>query len=459
MATVKFYLARPYKNNQLRKDEVSIYCKVTIKGKRFPITFDEKIEPKFWDFKNQQVKSTHPRAHRINIRLSEFKTELLLFYDLHRKKLFSEFRQLAINKFSNGETEEKKTLLEAFSKLLAVYKTEKDIKTWRKYNALFTHLKNFGHTDLKTLDYEFYHAFKAFLFSVPNPNYRGYNLLRDGNSDSDYTLVRGGSGSPVGLFDDTVYKYIVNLKTFCSWAIERGYEVHPSYKKWEVIQRKHKPITLTLSELEKLENFFFTYDSVKPFVKKGGEPGKVAKAVDEARDYLVFESRTGQRISDTKRFDLKDYHDLKWRFNQRKGNRLSNNEVIVHFKGYCANALLILEKYNWKMPVVSEQKINDNIKTACKIVGIDQEISIYRWSANKRVRISGPKYEFMKNHTGRSSFITLALQSGMPIEHVMKLTGITEYNTINHYRGDFEDQVTENYLNRIDDKTVMRKAN
>ena len=45
----------------------------------------------------------------------------------------------------------------------------------------------------------------------------------------------------------------------------------------------------------------------------------------------------------------------------------------------------------------AEQKINDNIKTACKIAGINSYTETFRWQRNKKIRISGPKYEFFIN--------------------------------------------------------------
>lgn len=194
-------------------------------------------------------------------------------------------------------------------------------------------------------------------------------------------------------------------------------------------------------ELEALENHVYT-----------------SRALEVARDYLVMECRTGQRISDIKRFDLKDCSNEKWTFTPRKGNRLSNKSITVHFKGYCAPALSIIHKYNWKMPVISEQKLNENIKRACKAAGIDSETITYRWAANKRIKISGLKYEFISSHCGRRTFITLGLQAGIPVEYIMQLTGITEYKTIRHYKAEFEDNMIEGYLNSITTKPLMQKA-
>lgn len=436
MATVKFYLHNYKTGDVIRKDECSIVAKFTVdRQKRLHINLKEKVQPKYWDFKSQCVKGSYRGHHEINIYLSDFKTKLLTLYRENREIPFEKFQEMV-----RAQSSQKKTLFIAFDLFLESYKNEKDHKTLQKYLTLGRKLEEFDKEtpiDFPSLDFRFYDRFKNFLYAIPNPFYRKFRLIE---KDGVWEMVEGGQGEPVGIFDDQVFAYVIQLKTFLGWAEKRGYQVNSSYKTWEKIRRVHKPITLTMDEFNKLESAHFT-----------------SKALDTARDYLVFACRTGQRISDIKRFDPKDYSDFKWRVNQRKGNRLVNKTVTVHFKQFCAPALEILQKHDWQMPKISEQKLNDNIKSACKLAGIDSDFFIYRWAANKRIKITGKKYEFISSHIGRKTFITLALQAGMPMAYVKKLTGITEDKTIKHYVGDFEDQMIEGYLKQMDN-SIMRKA-
>lgn len=451
-------------SGQLRKEEVSIFAKVTEgRENRFELRTGEKIEPKYWDFKSQQVKSTYRGHYEVNAMLQELKTKLLKLYRDNQNLSFAQFKALAQEK----PNQEKKTLFIALDQFLKQYGAQKDSKTLGKYNVMAKQLAAFDKVypiDFHDLDFKFYDNFKDHLYAIPNPNYRKYSLvhsgLDSGVDSGEYLLHYGNEGTPVGIFDDTVYKYLVNLKTFLAWAEKRGHQVHQSFKSWEIIERNYPPITLSLGELETLETFEYTEDVVLKHCKfnvKAKKIQEVVKALEIARDYLVFECRTGQRISDIKRFDLKDYSDQKWTFTPRKGNRISSKVNTVHFKGYCAPALHILHKYDWKMPQVSEQKINENIKTACKIAGIKQEVVTYRWAQNKRIRISGPKYEFMSSHIGRKSFITIGLQFLQP-KLVKDLAGIDSWQTLKHYEGNSEDSTIEKALEKIP-VTLMRKAN
>src|SRR5688572_23729148 len=442
MASIRFYLEKPYlpkTDKKLKSSKCSIYLMFTVdRHNRFPMTLDEKIEPKFWDFKNQKVKPTYRGHFEINNFLADQEYNLMKLYRENRSLPFDKFNSLAQAKPS----EEKKTLFLAYEQFLKVSSEEKDVKTVAKFLTLQKHLIKFDLQypfDFQTLDFNFYDRFKTYLYSIPNQFYLQHCLVNRGDY---WELVKGDHGELVGIFDDQVFAYLIQLKTFLKWAEKRDYLVNNSYKSWQILKRKHDPIALTLSELEILENHIFQ-----------------STAEDTARDYLVLQCRTGQRISDIKRFNLKDFSDLKWTFAPKKGNRLSPKTVTVHFKGFCSPAVDILQKYNWKLPVISDQKLNENIKRACKSAGINSPVEYIRWAQNKRVIYKCPKYELISNHSGRRTFITLSLQVGLPVEYVMALTGITEYKTIRHYKGKFEDSAIEQALEKIPtSRSILKKA-
>lgn len=442
MATVRFRLRHPEEKPEKEKSiQVELYINAAIRPE---ISTGEKILVKHWN--GSRANSKAPDYHRINDNLSRIERELT---QLWRDNLSDLSKIPALMKAvvrGNSTTTEKKTLFTALDAFITQYENDKDSKTVAKYKSLRARLVEFDKKypiDFDSLDYNFYDAFKRFLYESPNPLYQGYSLYRSVGHDY-FILRRGTDGIPVGLFDDTVYKYFINLKTFLSWSAKRGHKVNPSHQAWEIIKRTPDPISLTAEELERLERHEFKPEQ---------------KHLDIARDYLVFECRTGQRISDIKRFDVRDYEDFKWTHKPKKGNRLSAKSITVHFAGISQPALLILAKRNFKFPAMAEQTINSNIKIACKEAKINTEIYIERWAGSKCVRIYGPKYEFLSTHNGRATFITLSLQYGMPKQMVMELTGIAYESTIKHYKADFDDKSKEEYLTRVSENmSLMRKA-
>jgi hypothetical protein len=442
MPAVRFRLDHPKEQDK----PVSILVQLYISSKIRPeLATGEKVHPDNWDGENERATSKHFGYKKLNLHLQTISTDLLQLWrdnkELDRKALRARMEQVLRGAAYNPEIQ-KKTLFIALEQFIESYKGEKAANSVKMYVTLQHRLSEFdsevSKIDIDTLDFNFYDRFKAFLYSLPNYNYNGYSLHRQ--SDGSYQVEHNTEGLPVGIFDDKVFKYFINLKTFLTWASKRGHKVDPVYKQWEIIKRKYPPISLTMAELVRLEQ------------------AELPRHLAIARDYLVLESRTGQRISDLKRFDRRDLDGFKWVNHPKKGNRLSNKTVTIHFTGYCAPAYLILQKYDFKMPEMSEQNINRNIKEACRIAGIDKEIYIERWAGSRKVRIAGPKYEFMSTHVGRKTFITIALQY-MTTEIVMDLTGIEDYDTLKHYRGKMPDERIEEALNSIQEsKFTLKKA-
>jgi site-specific recombinase XerD len=443
MAAVTFKLNRPKKDGKLKTTAVSVVARFYDKQTGLiEITTGEKIIPKYW---TGSAASSKMKGHvEFNQSLLNIETSIIQLWRDNKDDL-SKIKSLIPSVVrGSSSTSQKKTIFEALDKFLKECESGKGLNTLKMYRSLQGKLTEFDKLysiDFANLDFNFYDRFKRWLYEQPNPNYTGCSLYLSDSKDC-YLISNDTRGIPVGLFDDTVFKYFTNLKAFLSWSEKRGYQTHPSYKTWEIIKRRPDPISLTLDELEKLERAPMS-----------------SKSLDIARDYLVLECRTGQRISDLKRFDVLDYSDQKWTHHPKKGNRLSAKKVSVHFKGYCAPALLILGKYNFKLPTVHEVTLNKNIKEACKIAGINSDIFTDRWAGNKKIRISGPKYSFISTHNGRATFITLALSHGMPVEYVMELTGISEYQTLSHYRAKFDDKSVEKYLEGVSEQiSLLRKS-
>lgn len=436
MPSVKLYLNNYRgKDGKYRLTEVGIMASFSAgSGQRFGMVTGEKVEPQYWDFVRQCVKRTHRHHIEVNNYLSDFKRDLLNLWREHRAMVtFEEFKRLAQDHFSQQvNPNQKKTLFVAYEKFLEQHEAGSDIKTFQKYAQVRDLLQQFDKQrpiDLSRMDLNFYDNFKAFLFSQPNTRYKKYQLVRDG----EYYTIVPGEGIPVPLLDNTVYKLISNLKQFLNWATDRGYIVHQSYKKWAIITHAQNPISLSIDELERLEK------AILP------------AHLSIARDYLVFECRTGQRISDIKRFDISQFHDNTWSFNRKKGNRIHAKQVHVHFEGYCAPALKILEKHNFKLPKISDQKLNENIKEACEAAGITAEVTEYHYSGAKCIRMAGPKHEWISTHSGRKTFITLGLQFMSP-KIVKDLAGISDFKTLKHYEGESESGVIRQQLKEMDSK-------
>jgi integrase len=444
MATVKFRI-RPKGNPE---KETAIHCYYYHEGIEIEKSTGLKVIPANWA--NSRV--TTPK-NKINKLLAERESALLNLHIDYTGKSNDELEVMAGSIIKGRPvtktTEEKKTLIQAVQLFIAQYEREKETGTVKRYKGLLKKLVGFeAGTERNTapllfenLDFNFYDAFKKFLYNCYNPVYGGCSLRYDIPTGC-YHLIPDLSGDSVGLFDDTVFKYFVNLKTICAWASKRGYAVHPSYKEWEILKREYPPITLTKDELEAIEAL------------------DLPQHLDIARDYLSLECRTGQRISDLRRFSKADLNNDVWSFFQKKGNRIKAKHIELPLDGFSFPALGILEKYNHELPKISEQKLNEHIKTVCRMAGITEGIYIERWAGSRKIRISGPKWEFISTHTGKKSFITIMASEGVPVSFLSLLTGTSQKTIERHYLGKISLDKVREQLNKGGKKeSTMRIAN
>ena len=90
----------------------------------------------------------------------------------------------------------------------------------------------------------------------------------------------------------------------------------------------------------------------------------------------------------------------------------------------CSTELLqILQKYNFDIPHLSDQNINDNIKEIAKMAGLTEPVKIESTKGGKKTIEEHPKYKLVHSHTARRTGATLMYLAGMDIYDIMKITG------------------------------------
>lgn len=437
MAQVKWRLSKPQPGKKASIIAV-LYISDSIRPE---VSTGEKVLPTNWT--GSRVKNAPDRGS-INQHLTQIEGDLMQVWRDNKhadRSVILDLVKKAVK--GGGPIVEKKRLTEAVQRFIAQYAQEKESTTVKMYKSILKKLEKFN-PDLgfEDLDFNFYDAFKKFLYGNPNPVFSGFSLDRC-NDSGDYCLSPSDKPlNPVGLFDDTVYKYIVHLKTICAWAEKRGYNVHPSFKEWSIIKREYEIISINLDELQRIENLT-------------GLPPHL----NTARDYFSICCRTGQRISDVKRISALAISTGTWTIQQKKGSRQKQKVVQLPLVGFTEPVKDIVNKYGGKLPEMSEQHLNKHIKEICKLAKIDQEIYTERWQGNKKIKIPGKKYEFITSHSGKKAFITILASMGVPIKVISDLTGTTIKTIEKHYLGKTELYIIDNYLKGIESPGHLRKAN
>ncbi|MCK5776922.1 MAG: site-specific integrase [Bacteroidales bacterium] len=220
--------------------------------------------------------------------------------------------------------------------------------------------------------------------------------------------------------NNTVGRYIGGIKTFLNWATERGYNTKTDYIKFVRPSAPANAFTLTESELIKLFDFDFSEN----------------KRLDKSRDIFCLGAFTGMRFSDYSSITKKNISGNNIRITMQK----TKSKVMIPMNYYSKK---ILEKYDYNMPIISNQKLNDYIKEICEIVGIDDEVNEVRYVGSKRTDTIHKKYEMISSHTSRRTFATIAMSKGADPFAVMKITGHKDINTFMKYVNITENQTTK----------------
>lgn len=132
--------------------------------------------------------------------------------------------------------------------------------------------------------------------------------------------------------------------------------------------------------------------------------------LDRARDLFIFMAYTGLAFADMEIFDFDTMTEQREDYTYIDGERVKTGSN--YFTPILPPAMEVLKKYDYKLPVRSNQKINDYLHI------IESDLHL-----NKPVTC----------HIGRHSFATLMLSYGFTLEEVKKMLGHKDIKTTQIY--------------------------
>jgi len=368
-------------NNPQAKRTTAIYLIYRYTGKRFRYATQLTINPNDWDMKRQRANPTF-EYHSLNDELNRLEAAISdVIRDLNYKNEIPTFYQLkkAIDDKLN-RSEKALGFLGFVEKMIEQSATVKDSKTIAVYRTSINHLKDFG-------------------------KYRK-TALEFGNFDLDFCLDYINYLLNVkGFSHNSAKKYIIRFKLFLNKATEAGLYRGIAYKnrRFNVPDVATTKIYLTETELNQILHFDFSDNE------------RLAKV----RDVFYVASYTGLRYSDIAKLSKEHIQNGNISLYNEKG-KTKAGKVVIPLRPEVAK---LIEKYDYKLPVISNQKTNDYIKQVCKMVGIEEAIPIKKSSNGKIYEVMSPKYKEVTVHTARRSFATNAFLNDIPSIAIMKITG------------------------------------
>ena len=225
------------------------------------------------------------------------------------------------------------------------------------------------------------------------------------------------------LTDITLNRNLGYLKTFIKWCKYNGIQIDESYNQVSVKTRDADHVSLTLDQVNALETLTLN------------------KTLDKYRDLFLIGVYSGQRFSDYSVFKKADVLN----------GRIVKRAEKTDYKSYVpiSNKLaVLLDKWEWRLPKVSNQKFNKNIKEVCRLAGFTNEITRTKFRGNKKIEEIKPFYMCVGSHTARRTFITLAANNNVPDHVIMAICGIRDSKTLKTYKK-FQEKELEKWVNSI----------
>jgi len=394
-----FYLERP----QHKKSAIKLRYYVKKQQKYLQYSTGISIDPKNWNKENRMPKAKAGAAgfelKQITSQLNRYVEELHISInniESEDKPVTREELKKRLNQRFKYVFVKKTTLLDhldAFiEEKISLGKYQK--RTIDKYNALKNKLFLFK-KDLKLTDIN-----KKFMIDF-------INFLRNNYKMTDITLNRN----------------IGYLKTFLKWCRYSGIKIDETYNQVTVSTRDADHIHLSKLQVHLLSTL------------------KLNKTLDKYRDLFLIGVYSGQRFSDYTVFKKSDVVN----------GRIEKRAEKTDYKSYIPISKKLeklLDKWKWRLPKVSNQKFNQNIKEVCRIAGFTEEVTKTTYIGNRKIETIEPFYKRVGSHTARRTFITLASESNVPDHIIMGICGIRDSKTLKTYKK-FNPDVLENYVDTI----------
>ena len=379
-----------------------------------------------WSTDTQRCKNntTHGKkkvaANIINRELQRFEDAAFnVFSEFEKIKALpsrDEFRQKFNAMTGRIEVEREKTLLDAIDDFMAEVGNENQWSkpSYQKYNALKNHLADFNnHLSFESLNKADLTNFVAF--------------LRD----------------ELNMRNSSIANQISYLKRFLNWSAEKGLTGNTDFRKFspKLKMSEKKVIFLDWDELMTVYNF-----SIPEHM-----PG-----IERVRDVFCFCCFTGLRYSDVANLKRSDVFDTCISITTIK----TADSLKIELNDYSRS---VLEKYkdmeienNRALPVITNQKMNDSLKTLGKLCGIDKPVTVTYYNGNRRIDEVYPKYTLLGTHAGRRTFVCNALMLGISPQVIMKWTGHSDYKSMKPYI-DIADRTKSDAMALFNKKSLASK--
>jgi len=226
---------------------------------------------------------------------------------------------------------------------------------------------------------------------------------------------------------NTVHRNIGLLKTFLLWSLNKKYSFNNSFVNFKKPPKfRTDEIALNIEQVEEI----YAHDFSKN------------KKFERVRDLFVFGCVTGMRFGN---YSTISKNDVQGDFIRVIDLKSKSKNLSIPLNNISKS---ILEKYEYQLPSISNQKMNEYIKEVFQELKFTDEIKKTMKYGDQLVEKNSEFYKRISSHTARRSFITIMKNKRVPDKVIMSYTGHTSLEVFNaYYRPSEDDKVS--YMNEV----------
>lgn len=388
-----------FKLKEPKKDEKTLilFCsEFKAENKRFVYSTGESIHPKNWDSKNK-FPIANGKAKPADF--ETLKTQLNRYSDLFienvglYKRINEELTSEVLRNIFNDEFKQTKKGKNVFFDAYDLFMSEKEKnKVWspatvKRYKNIRNILENFE---------------KA----------KKYNLTFSRINDAFHSEFTSYCMDDLKHINNTYARNLGLFKTFMFWAKEKKYTYNDAFIGFEKVKKViTNQIALTIEDLEKLLAHEFK-----------------SKKLERVRDVFVFSCVTGMRFGELSQISKSNVTDNHILLKEEKDKNKEVREIPL-----TSISRFILLKYDYKLPLIANQKHNEYIKDVFKELKYTHKVQRVTTKGKENIIEEIDFYDRISSHTARRTFITMMKRQGKSDKLIASITGHSDMKTLNQY--------------------------
>lgn len=225
-----------------------------------------------------------------------------------------------------------------------------------------------------------------------------------------------------GLTDGAIGTIVKNLKAIMADAERikgddptdeyglKDVEINPAYRHKDFKSfRNTSHVKVALSELQ--------LRSIRELDLSNNQKMK------RVRDLFLVGCWLGLRYSDLKRLSPTNYKELEGQWFVKTTLTKSGDKKEVTIPILEEYVVEILKEWEFRLPTISDQKMNDYLKELGELAGLDKKYIQTRHFGPEKRKIERFEYELLTTHSMRRSFCTNLFKRGIPSISIMPISG------------------------------------